>query len=113
MSIAVQWRRGTSAEHAAFTGADGEITVNTTNHTLVVHDGTTLGGIPISADVHYTHDQISASATWTVTHNLGKCPSVTVVDSSGAVVIGDIVHDSINQLTITFSGAFSGKAYLN
>ena len=40
----VQLRRGTGAENDAFTGAVGEITVNTTNNTIRVHDGATLGG---------------------------------------------------------------------
>jgi hypothetical protein len=47
MSTQVQWRRGTDSEIAAFTGADGEITVNTTNYTLNVHDGVTAGGFAI------------------------------------------------------------------
>jgi hypothetical protein len=44
MAYAVQFRRGTTAEHALFTGAAGEITVNTTTNQLVVHDGVTTGG---------------------------------------------------------------------
>ena len=44
MAKLVQRRRGTTAEHSAFTGAVGEITHNTTKHTLVIHDGTTAGG---------------------------------------------------------------------
>ena len=44
MAYAVQFRRGTTAEHASFTGAAGEITVNTTTNQLVVHDGVTVGG---------------------------------------------------------------------
>ena len=44
MSRQIQIRRGTSAEHANFTGAIGEITMDTTNKTLRVHDGETAGG---------------------------------------------------------------------
>jgi len=47
MSTAVQLRRGTTAEHAAFTGGVGEVTVDTTKDTLVVHDGVTAGGFPV------------------------------------------------------------------
>lgn len=46
MSTQVQFRRGTSADHAAFTGAQGEVTVNTTTGRLHVHDGITPGGQP-------------------------------------------------------------------
>jgi hypothetical protein len=44
MSIEVKFRRGTSAEHSSFTGANGEITIDTTIKTLRVHDGVTVGG---------------------------------------------------------------------
>lgn len=57
--------------------------------------------------------QTSASARWVIPHNLAKFPSVTVVDSSGRVVVGDVAYQDGNNLTVTFSGAFSGVAYLN
>ena len=44
MAKQLQLRRGTTSEHATFTGAAGEVTVNTTTNGLVVHDGTTAGG---------------------------------------------------------------------
>ena len=44
MSKQIQIRRGTATEHASFTGAIGEITMDTTNKTIRVHDGTTAGG---------------------------------------------------------------------
>lgn len=44
----VQWRRGTAAENDAFTGAVGEITVDTTNKQLRVHDGVTPGGAAVA-----------------------------------------------------------------
>lgn len=47
MSTAVQFRGGTTAEHEVFTGAEREITVDTTKNTLVVHDGQTQGGFPL------------------------------------------------------------------
>jgi hypothetical protein len=40
----LQLRKGTATEHNTFTGADGEVTVDTTNKTLRVHDGSTVGG---------------------------------------------------------------------
>jgi hypothetical protein len=51
MAYAVKYRRGTTAEHASFTGAAGEVTVNTTTNQLIVHDGVTVGGHAISAGV--------------------------------------------------------------
>lgn len=44
MSKQIQFRRGSATEHANFIGANGEITVDTTNKTLRVHDGETAGG---------------------------------------------------------------------
>lgn len=45
MSKAIQLRRGTAAQHTAFTGAVGEVTVSTDDRTLRVHDGVTPGGV--------------------------------------------------------------------
>ena len=44
MAIQIQLRQGTTTEHNTFTGAVGEVTVDTTKDTLVVHDGVTVGG---------------------------------------------------------------------
>lgn len=61
----------------------------------------------------YRHIQTVNSATWTITHNLGFRPSVTVIDLDGDVVNGDILYNTNNQLTITFSSTTKGEAYLN
>lgn len=62
----------------------------------------------------YTHEQGVAAATWTVTHNMGFFPSVTVVDSAGTAVAGaDVTYIDTNTLTIGFGAAFGGKAYLS
>ena len=49
MALQIQLRRGTQAEHSTFTGANGEVTVDTTNKTLRVHDGVTVGGHVVGA----------------------------------------------------------------
>ena len=48
MTKQVQRRRGTGTQHTSFTGAEGEITVNTTNLSAHVHDGVTTGGIEVA-----------------------------------------------------------------
>jgi hypothetical protein len=63
--------------------------------------------------VAYHHVQGTSSATWTINHYLGWQPNVTVQDSGGSVVEGEISYTSTNSLTVTFSGAFSGNAYLS
>ena len=64
-------------------------------------------------DKTYKHVQGLSSATWNIAHNLGKFPSVTIKDSAGSIVIGEIQYNDDNNITLTFSGAFSGEAYLN
>lgn len=61
----------------------------------------------------YTHVQSVANTSWTVTHALPFEPSVTVVDSAGTEVEGGVQHTSRTTIILTFSGAFSGKAYLS
>ena len=64
-------------------------------------------------DKNYVHPQPVASATWTVQHNLNKFPSCTMVLSTGQQGYGDVTFIDENNLTITFAGAESGKAYIN
>lgn len=64
-------------------------------------------------DKNYYHQQMVPSSVWDINHNLLKYPSVNVMDSGGNNVIGDITYVDLNNLTITFKGAFSGSATLN
>jgi len=48
MAKRIQFRRGTTVEHTSFVGAPGELTIDTTKKTVVVHDGVTPGGFPAS-----------------------------------------------------------------
>ena len=71
-------------------------------------------GKNIGGDKTYQHTQSSAAATWVITHNLNKKPSVSVSTLNGDVwVIADVTYNSDDQVTLTFSGAQSGYAYLN
>ena len=47
MATQVQFRRGTTAEHTGFKGADGEVAVDTSLKTVVIHDAITNGGFPL------------------------------------------------------------------
>ena len=64
-------------------------------------------------DKTFIYNQAISSDVWEIEHNLDKYPSVTVVDSGGSVVVGEIVYIDKNNVRITFTSAFSGKAYLN
>ena len=67
----------------------------------------------LNDDANFVFTQGIPSATWNITHNLGKFPSVSVVDTSNQLMYGDTEYFNENSLTITFSAPFSGKAYLN
>ena len=63
--------------------------------------------------VAYTHTQGVSNSTWTINHNLGFYPNLTVQDSAGTIYEGEIAYTNTDSLTVTFSSAFSGKAYLS
>jgi len=53
------------------------------------------------------------ATTWSITHNLGKFPSITVIDTGNTVVTGEYTYVDNNNVILTFSAGFAGKAYLN
>lgn len=96
MSFAFQRRRGTTTEHGSFTGLNAELTVDTTKKTVVVHDGSTVGGVPLAKErptlnaqtgTTYTLAATDASKVVTAT-NAG---AITVTVPSGVFVAGDII----------------------
>lgn len=62
---------------------------------------------------YFIYTQTLPSKDWYIIHNLGRKPSVTIVDTADSVVGGDIEYIDDNSIIIRFSGEFSGKAYLN
>ena len=64
-------------------------------------------------DKTYTHCQLQASDAWTIEHGLEKYPSVSIVDSGGSIVVGEVTYIDENRLTVYFTSSFSGMAYLN
>lgn len=71
------------------------------------------GEVGAGSDANYVHNQLVASAIWTIAHGLNKYPSVFVVDSGDNVVMGEIQYLDTNNIQVTFSAAFGGKAFLN
>lgn len=69
-------------------------------------------GIFSPSDIAYTYTQASASAVWTINHNLGFNPVAVVLDSAGTQCEGSITYPTVNQMVITFTGAFTGVAYI-
>lgn len=75
-------------------------------------EGTTNRYFTLSR-VAYTHNQNAVSSSWVITHNLGFYPNIVVQDSSGTTYEGEVSYTNSNSLTVSFSSAFSGKAYLS
>ena len=85
MAKLLRLRRGTSTQHTTFTGAEGEVTVNTTNDSLHVHDGTTAGGTELAkADLSNVDGSLS--------NNLGFADNTKA--QFGASNDLEIYHDS-------------------
>ena len=83
MSTQVQYRRGTGAQNNSFIGALAEITVDTTNGTLRVHDGITAGGSNI-ATVAYVDAEIGGLSANSISSGT---TSVNIPSSGGNVII--------------------------
>jgi hypothetical protein len=60
----------------------------------------------------FSFSQPVAATTWNITHDLDGFPSVSVVDSAGSIVVGDVEYNSTSSITVSFESAFAGTAYL-
>ena len=66
-----------------------------------------------TAAASFVYEQVTPATTWYINHNLNFFPAVTVVDSGGSDVVGSISYVNRDNLVVTFSVAFGGKAYLS
>jgi hypothetical protein len=64
------------------------------------------------AGTSYEHTQASAAATWTIAHNLGQRPSVSLFSVGGLEMIGSITHLSLNVVQVDFNTPVAGTARL-
>lgn len=71
------------------------------------------GGVADGPDKNYTHNQLVASATWNIVHNLNKKPSIVLVNNTDDMIYGEVRFIDNNNITVTFSSPESGKAYIN
>lgn len=94
------------------TQVDVLVNQSVTNVDVIVSEGATIisdGG----GDFNFVHNQAVASTTWNITHNAGKYPAVTIVNTANDEMDAFVKHISMNELTITFLSSTAGKAYLN
>src|SRR4249920_3263497 len=68
---------------------------------------------PSGVGSSFTFVQSTPLAVWVITHSVPYYPNVVVIDSANVQVEGDVVYTSSSVVTITFSGAFSGRAFLS
>ena len=61
----------------------------------------------------FIFNQNTVATTWNIQHNLGKFPSITVIDTGDTVVAGEYTYIDNNNVQLNFSAGFAGKAYLN
>jgi hypothetical protein len=103
MSFAFQRRRGTTAQHASFTGLLGEVTVDTDKEVVVVHDGATAGGFPLSKQRNF----ISASTGTTYTLALADADNVVTSNNTSAVTVTvpPAVFAAGDRITVIQKGA--------
>lgn len=106
-TFAFQRRRGTTAAHTSFTGLAGELTVDTTKNTVVVHNGSTAGGFPLSKQRATT----GTTSGTTYTLALADANNIVTTTNTGAVTItvppsvfnaGDnitVLQDAAGQVT--------------
>ena len=103
MAKKLQLRRGTTTQHNSFTGAEGEVTVDTTKDSLVVHDGSTQGGHPIakSSDVAGFAALTGATFTGDVLIDNAQELRLGEADGSGTNFTGIKAQAQSGDITLT------------
>ena len=122
MPTEVQFRRGTTAQNNSFTGAAGELSVNTTNNSLRIHDGSTAGGFEVAkADLSNTvgtggtlfAENVGIGTTIVITsafqlQNIASIDATTTATIEAAITTGSNDFSSINVSGIgTVIGEFN------
>lgn len=80
---------------------------------VILEGNKTSSDLNIVEDKNFIFTQNNAVNIWVIDHNLNKYPNVSIVDSAGTVVTGDIKYDSLNRVTVSFKSGFKGRAFLN
>ena len=122
MTTQVQFRKGTTSEHALFTGAVAEITVDTEKKTAVVHDGSDVGGFELQRarwEVVNTSGDLSCGVKYLVDTSASALTLNMPYESNGVVPhVGDMLEMTdfkaswaINNVTLTTTG--NNQLFLN
>jgi hypothetical protein len=104
MATQVQFRRGTTGEHSAFTGAVGEVTVDTEKKTVCIHDATTAGGFPLLRE-DFSNSNLALGSLSSCALKFVNDPDTGIM-STGSDQI-QLVTGGFARLTIDSSGTIS------
>ena len=106
MTTAIKRRRGTTTEHATFTGLIGELTIDTTKNTVIVHDGSTAGGFSLAKENNTT-------LTGTTTLSGGTANGVTYLNGSKVLTSGSALTFDGTNLGVGGAAAVPLDVYAN
>ena len=112
MATQVQFRRGTTAEHSGFVGAEGEVTVDTSLKTVVIHDALTNGGFPVLRQ-DGTNSQFEKGSTNNCALKFAGDPNTGIISPASDELA--LVTGGSSRLTIDANGAatFTGNVQVN
>ena len=112
MATQVQFRRGTTAEHSGFKGADGEVTVDTSLKTVVIHDAITNGGFPVLRQ-DGSNSQLERGSTTNCAMKFAGDPNTGIISPASDEIA--LVTGGSSRLTIDANGAatFTGNVQVN
>jgi len=112
MATQVQFRRGTTAEHSGFKGADGEVTVDTSLKTVVIHDALTNGGFPVLRQ-DGSNSQFEKGSTTNCALKFAGDPNTGLISPASDEIA--LVTGGSSRLTIDANGAatFTGNVQVN
>ena len=112
MATQVQFRRGTTSEHSSFKGADGEVTVDTTIKTVVIHDALTNGGFPVLRQ-DGSNSQFERGSTTNCALKFAGDPNTGLISPASDQIA--LVTGGSSRLTIDANGAatFTGNVQVN
>ncbi len=112
MATQVQFRRGTTAEHSGFKGADGEVTVDTSLKTVVIHDALTNGGFPVLRQ-DGSNSQFERGSTTNCALKFAGDPNTGLISPAADEIA--LVTGGSSRLTIDANGAatFTGNVQVN
>ena len=109
MATILQLRRGTTVQHSSFTGANGEVTVDTTKKTVVVHDGSTAGGSPLATEAYVTSQIQTKDNTDEITEGSTNL-YFTTARARNAISAGTGISISSGEIAVDTS-TIATKAY--